>query len=275
MEGNLLRRVITSLAVAAVVVVIIFIMPNWAFCLLTVAFIAPALYEFFSIVEKKGIFVYKYFGVTAGVIIPFATYLHLGEGHANLEPFFIVIACLFTLVLQFIRREKTKDHLTSVAVTLFALFYISWFLSFLIKIKYLPGGASLLMFLILVTKTGDVGAYFIGRKFGKTPLIPRISPSKTKEGALGGLAASFLTAFLCKVFHLVDFSYQHVLLLGFLLGIIGEVGDLAESLFKRDFDVKDSGTNLPGLGGVLDVVDSLLFTAPIFYFYIKILSPAL
>lgn len=247
-----------------------FLLPNWVFCLLTVLFIGPALYEFFSILEKKGLIVYKYFGVVAGIVIPIAIYLHIGEGYANLEPFLIVIACLFTFVLQFIRKENTKDHLTSIAVTLFALFYISWFFSFFIKIKYLPDGARLVSFLILVTKSGDIGAYFVGKKFGRSALIPRISPRKTKEGALGGLAFSFVFAILCKIF-LVDFSYPHIFLLGFLLGLIGQVGDLAESLLKRDFDVKDSGANLPGLGGVLDVIDSLLFTTPIFYFYVKIL----
>ncbi|MGB2705600.1 MAG: phosphatidate cytidylyltransferase [Candidatus Omnitrophota bacterium] len=273
--ADILKRVATSLVVALLAYLVTFILPNWVFCLMTMLFIGAALYEFFSIVETKGIVVYKYFGITAGVIIPIVTYLHLGEGYANLEPFFIVIACLFMFVLQLIRRESTKDHLMSVALTLLALFYISWFFSFLIKIKYLAGGVGLVAFLIVVTKMGDMGAYFIGKRFGKHPLISRISPRKTKEGAIGGLVFSVASAFLCKGIFLVDFSYIHVLLLGFLLGIIGQVGDLVESLFKRDFDVKDSGRELPGLGGVLDVIDSLLFTAPIFYFYIKILLPAL
>jgi len=125
-------------------------------------------------------------------------------------------------------------------------------------------------FLILVTKATDVGAYLIGKKFGKTLLIPRISPKKTKEGALGGLIFGSVTALLFGKL-LTGMEYYHILFLGLLLSIIGQVGDLAESLFKRDFDVKDSSHSLPGLGGVLDVIDSLLFTAPIFYFYIKIL----
>ncbi|MBL7157145.1 MAG: phosphatidate cytidylyltransferase [Candidatus Omnitrophica bacterium] len=271
MANNILKRVITSFAIVFAVWGITFLLPSWAFCLLVVLFIGFALNEFFSIVESKGLFVYKYFGIVAGITLPIVIYLHLGEGHANLEPFFIIIACLFTFVLQLVRKDGAKDHLTSIAVTLFALFYISWFFSFFIKIKYLPDGAKLVSFLIVVTKTGDIGAYFIGKKFGKSPLIPRISPLKTKEGAIGGLVFSVAFAALCKDF-LADFSYPHVLLLGFLLAIIGQVGDLAESLFKRDFYVKDSGGNLPGLGGVLDLVDSLLFTAPIFYFYLKILS---
>lgn len=268
--ADILRRVIASLAVTSLAYLAIFIFPNWIFCLVVMLFVCVALYEFFSIVEKNGIVVYKYFGIIAGAVIPIAIYLHLGGGYTNLEPFFIVIACLFMFVLQLIRKESAKNHLTGVALTLLALFYISWFLSFLIKIKYLPGGTGLVAFVIIVTKMGDIGAYFIGKRFGRHALIARISPRKTKEGALGGLVASVAAAFLCRTF-LVDFSHVHVLLLGFLLGIIGQVGDLAESLFKRDFEVKDSGSELPGLGGVLDVLDSLLFTIPIFYFYIKLL----
>ena len=274
MARSILKRIITSLAIISLSGVIIFLLPSWAFCILVISFIGQALYEFFSIVEKKGLFVYKYFGIVAGIIIPFAIYLHLGEGYANLEPFFIVIACLFTFVLQFIRKERATDHLASIAVTLFALFYISWFFSFFIKIKYLPEGARLVSFLVIVTKMGDVGAFFVGRKFGKSPLIERISPRKTKEGAIGGLIFSIVFALLCKYF-LIDLPYHHIFLLGFLLGVLGQVGDLAESLFKRDFDVKDASKRLPGLGGVLDVIDSLLFTTPIFYFYIKILLPSL
>ena len=270
MADSILKRVATSFLIIAIAWAVTFFLPKWVFCILTTLFIAFALNEFFSVVEKKNIVVYKYFGTTAGVILPIAIYLHLGEGYTNLEPFFIVIACLFMFILQLIRRDKAQDHLVSIAVTLFALFYISWFFSFFIKIRYMPHGEWLVSFLILVTKSGDVGAYFIGKRFGKNVLIPRISPRKTREGAIGGLFFSILFAIICKSF-VPGITYIHALLLGALLGVIGQVGDLAESLLKRDFDIKDSSENLPGLGGVLDVIDSLLFTAPIFYFYLIIL----
>jgi len=270
MADSLPKRIATSLAVVAVSGVTIFFLPDLAFCLLVVLFIGFALYEFFSIVEKKGLTVYKYFGIVAGIIIPIGIYLHLGGGYASLEPLFIVMACLFAFVRQFASKKEEKNRLTSVALTLFALLYISWFFSFFIKIKFLPHGALLVSFLIIVTKGGDIGAYLIGKKFGRSPLIRHISPKKTKEGAIGGLIFSAILALACKGF-LVGVRFYHVILLGILLGIIGQVGDLAESLFKRDFEIKDASKNLPGLGGVLDVIDSLLFTTPIFYFYVKIL----
>jgi phosphatidate cytidylyltransferase len=153
---------------------------------------------------------------------------------------------------------------------MFGLLYIAWLLSFFVKIKFMPRGEHLVVFLILVTKMGDVGAYFAGSYFGRHPLIPRISPRKTVEGTVGGLAASVLTAALSKAY-LPEFPYGHLITLGLLLGILGQVGDLAESLIKRDCDAKDSGTNMSGFGGVLDMLDSLLFTTPIFYFYLRVL----
>ena len=270
MADSITKRLVTSAVVVSIVGIVTFLLPDWVFCIMTVAFIGFSLHEFFSIIEKKGLTVYKYFGSIIGMIIPIGIFLHLGGGHANLEPVFIVMACLFSLVRELAIREKRNDHLTRVALTLFALFYISWFLSFFIKIKLLPGGAYLVAFLILVTKIGDAGAYFIGKKFGKNPLIPRISPKKTREGAIGGLALGVGVAYFARGF-LPDAPIFHAIILGVLLGVVGQVGDLAESLFKRNFNVKDASNNLPGLGGVLDVIDSLLFTAPIFYFYLKVL----
>jgi phosphatidate cytidylyltransferase len=117
---------------------------------------------------------------------------------------------------------------------------------------------------------GDVGAYFVGNMIGRHSLIPRISPNKTVEGTLGGLAFSLVTAVVSKSY-LPSFPYGHLIALGILLGILALIGDLAESLLKRDCGVKDSGTSLSGFGGMLDLIDSLLFTAPIFYFYVEVL----
>lgn len=266
-KAKLLKRVINSVLILTLTGLIIFCFPNWVYLLLAIFLIGLGLNEFFSIVEANGIVTYKYFGIIAGCLIPLAVYLHLGESYIDLEPLLIVIACLFAFILQFTRREKSRDHIISIGVTLLALFYISWFFSFVIKIKFLPSGNFLIAFLILVTKSGDVAAYFVGRAFGKHNLIPRISPKKTVEGTAGALFTSIAVALLAS--GLIGISLKHALALGVLLGIIGQVGDLAESLIKRDCGVKDSGGNLSGFGGVLDMIDSLLFTTPVFYFYIK------
>jgi len=269
-KSSLKNRLISSALILTLVAIIIFHSPNWVFSLLASAMIGCGLWEFFNLAEKKGIFVYKYFGVFIGMLVPITLYFQSGmEGYFAVEPFFIVIACLFTFVLLFIRRENSQA-LASISVTMFGLLYIAWFFSFFVKIKFLPQGASLVAFLILVTKMGDVGAYFAGRSIGKHSLIPRISPNKTVEGTVGGLIASVATALVSKLY-LPGYSYAHLLILGLLLGILAQVGDLAESLIKRDCNVKDAGDNISGFGGILDIIDSLLFTAPIFYFYVRVL----
>lgn len=268
-ENKFVRRTIITLALIASVVGIVYVLPNWMYCLVITFLIAMGLFEFFRMVEKRDIFVYKYFGTIIGALIPIVIFM--GDSFLdmkNLEPLLIVAACLFAFTLQFIRRDNARDHLVSTALTLFSLFYISWFFSFFIKIKLLDNGANLIMFLVLVTKTADIGAYVIGRRYGKSELIPRISPNKTKEGAIGGIASSVVMAVILGSF-LTKFSISHLLILGIVMAVLGQVGDLAESLIKRDCNVKDSGSYLAGIGGVLDLIDSLLFTAPVFYFYIK------
>lgn len=269
-KSSLKKRLVSSAVILTVVAIIIFYSPNWAFSLLASAMIGCSLWEFFNLAQKKGIFVYKYFGTLIGMLVPIILYFQSGvEGYFAAEPFFIVIACLFTFVLLFIRRENAQA-LSSISVTMFGLLYIAWFFSFFVKLKFLPQGALLVAFLILVTKMGDVGAYFVGRSIGKHSLIPRISPNKTVEGTIGGLVFSVGSALVSKLY-LPNFSFAHLLTLGLLLGILAQVGDLAESLIKRDCNVKDAGNNIAGFGGMLDIVDSLLFTAPIFYFYVRVL----
>ena len=267
---TLARRIVTSALVVTVVALVVFLCPNWIFSAVASVIIGIALTEFFSLVEKKHIFVYKYFGIIIGMCVPIIIYFQMGgEGYFTLEPFFIVMACLFIFVLQFIRRDSSQA-LASIAITLFGLLYIAWFFSFFIKIKFLQNGTMLVAFLVLVTKMGDVGAYFVGKSMGKHNLIPRISPHKTIEGTIGGLLFSVVSAVASKSY-LPNFSYAHLVTLGVLLGILAQVGDLAESLLKRDCAIKDAGSILPGFGGLLDMIDSLLFTTPIFYFYIVVL----
>lgn len=221
-------------------------------------------------VENRKIFVYKYFGMIAGGLIPIVIFLGSESAQfKNLETLLIVAASLLALTLQFTRRDNNaRDHLISTALTLFSLFYIGWFFSFFLKLRLLANGANLVAFLILVTKSADIGAYLIGSHLGRNELIPRISPKKTKEGTLGGILVSLIIAVLLGR-SLTGFSFPHLFALGLLLATLGQVGDLAESLIKRDCNIKDSGSYLGGIGGVLDLIDSLLFTAPIFYFYVK------
>jgi len=262
-------RLFISIILVTLFWAVIYICPDWVYCIVVSIMIAIGQYEFFRMVSKRGYFVYKYFGTIAGALIPFVIFagLHMPE-LKNLETLLIVIAGLFALILQFIRKDDSNDHIVSTAITVFALFYIGWFFSFMVKIKFLPEGSNLVAYLIIVTKAADMGAYSIGRIFGRTELIPRISPKKTKEGTVGGILVGAVLSVVFGRF-LTDFSIVHLLILGIVFPVLGQIGDLAESLIKRNCEVKDSGTYLMGIGGMLDLIDSLLFTAPVFFFYLK------
>jgi len=261
----LVKRIVSSTIIIAVVVGTLFI--DWVCGLLITAFIIAGLYEFFTMLEKKGIQIYKYFGIGMGVVIPLSIIFRF-EPTKGWELLFIVLALFFLTLMQF-RRRRNTGVIVDISTTIFGILYVSWFFSFLIKIRYLPGGIGLLSTVLLITKLGDIGAYLIGSRFGKIPLMPRISPKKSVEGAIGGLLFSIVGAVVSKVF--LNFTYLHLMLMGISLGILGQLGDLSESLMKRDCQVKDSGDIFPGLGGVLDSIDSLLFVAPVFYFYIIVI----
>jgi len=190
----------------------------------------------------------------------------------NWELLFIVLAFLLMILLQFARQDNA-NAIIGISTTMFGVFYVSWLFSFLIKIRYLmPGieGIKLLAFVLIVTKCGDIGALLIGSWLGKHPLLPRISPNKSIEGAVGSLIFSMTAALIFQSFlpPYMLFWWQ-VMGMGAFFGAIGQLGDLSESLIKRDCNVKDSGKFLPGLGGVLDIIDSMLFSAPVFYLYMS------
>ena len=245
---------------------------DWTFIVLVLALIIGGLYEFFYMIKKKGIPIYSYVGIFIGILIPASIYSRF-ELTRNWELLFIVLAFLLILLLQFARRDNTNATV-GISTTMFGVFYVSWLFSFLIKIKFLlPGeqGLKLLAFILIVTKAGDIGALLIGSRYGKHPLLPRISPNKSIEGSIGSFTFSVAAALLSRSFlpEFVHFPFWQVVLMGFCFGGIGQLGDLSESLLKRDCGVKDSGKLMPGMGGVLDVIDSLLFSAPAFYLYIS------
>ncbi|MCR4337637.1 MAG: phosphatidate cytidylyltransferase [Candidatus Omnitrophica bacterium] len=245
---------------------------DWSALALILLLTIGGLYEFFYMIKKKGIPVYGYTGILIGALIPLS--IHGGfELTRNWELLFIVLAFLTVLILQFARKDNS-NAIVGISTTMFGVFYVSWLFSFLIKIRFLlPGieGVKLLYFILLVTKCGDIGALLIGSWLGKHPLFPRVSPNKSIEGSLGSFGFSIAAALLARSFlpESLNFPLWHVAAMGAFFGGIGQIGDLSESLIKRDCHVKDSGKLLPGMGGILDVIDSLLFAGPAFYLYMS------
>ena len=262
------RRFFTSAVLIGLTVYLIFFMPPLYFSLQVAAFIALALYEFFTLLKTTQVPVYRTFGVGMGLLIPLVVYLEFGATQSG-EVLFIVFGCLFLFLLQFFRKNNPQA-LVGISLTLFGILYVSWFLSFLIKIRFLEDGAIWVGYLLAVTKSEDIGAYTMGKLFGRHPLAPHVSPKKSIEGAFGGLVAIILASVALRPFLPLSFSMLHAVMLGLSIGLVGQIGDLSESLMKRFCGAKDSGGLLPGMGGVLDAVDSILFTAPIFYFHLKI-----
>ena len=279
--ANLPSRLLSSAVLIGIVLGSLFWFPLWVYALVITSFVAVALYEFFTMVRHRGILVHRTLSITLGVI-----FIGLVAWRSFVEPGLLptpimgpgatAISWMWdifwpaTIVIIFIRqfmRENTFEALGGLATTLFGLAYIAALFSYFFYIRAIDAhqGAWLVLFLILVTKVGDVGAYVVGNLIGRHTLISRISPRKTTEGFIGAAVFSGVTAWLCRSMLGRPLEPPLALLLGLFLGVCGQLGDLAESLLKRDCQVKDSGTLMPGLGGMLDVLDSLLFTAPLFY----------
>lgn len=254
----------TALGVIAIFSIIYYSLCGVLVCLL----ILISLYEFFYMVEKKGVKLFKPLGLLVGGLIPVTVYFRFAikEGWQ----FLFVIIAIFILFLLELTKKDTHQSVLSISATVFGVIYISWCFSFLIRIRQFPEGAVLTGFLVLVTKSSDIGAYLWGKNFGRTPLITRISPKKSLEGAVGGFFTSLGVGLAFAPF-VGSINFLEKFFLIIILAVIAQLGDLFESLIKRDCGVKDSGRLIPGMGGALDVIDSLIFTAPTFYLYLTMM----
>lgn len=256
--AQLSKRLATSTVLVSMACYAIFWSPAWFFLLVIEAFVLLGLAEFLALAEKKGIVINRALGLMFGALLPLSYYFPA-------DPLIFVISCLAIFLFNF-HRSLRDQALVSTAVTIFGLVYVAWFFSFLMKIRYLPNGALWVFYTVLIVKMGDAAAYFIGKAFGRMKLIEHISPKKSIEGAVAGFVMTVAASAAFKIC-LPQVAGVHFLIMGVSAAILSLLGDLAESLIKRDVGVKDSG-QLPGLGGVLDVLDSLLLTVPFIYYYL-------
>jgi len=192
-------------------------------------------------------------------------------GIGALNAMLILVAGGWILHEMVFSRKQQLEELHSLGWALFGLFWVGWSFPHMTLIKDLPHGELNLCLLLVVIVLTDSLAYFGGRKFGKTPLAPGISPKKTREGSLCGTIGSMLVGSLIAV-NWLEFSWPMALLLTFIISVLGQVGDLVESKMKRLCGVKDSGKVLPGHGGILDRLDSFLLTTPFFYYWMLLIA---
>jgi phosphatidate cytidylyltransferase len=217
--------------------------------------------------------------LAAGTLVGWGILVHFffATGGQDPLPLWLVFAA-GALIIHFgalFFDPKLEEALPSQAITWLGALYMGFGLGFQQKLFMLQGtlprtGSRLILALFIITWFGDSAAYFVGSYFGKRKLAPRVSPKKSWEGALGNLGGNLLGAFLMQVTVCPEWSLVDVLTLGLLLGIVGQLGDLVESTWKRSAGVKDScmGLSIPGHGGVLDRVDSLVFAAPVLFAYV-------
>ena len=278
-------RLTTSLTLWAVAFGIIFSGFEIGFALLISGLGLRALWEYFRMLEHQGVPCFRTFGLLCGVVLLAGSFHYFrAVGPARSYDFEMAVLLCFLLGVfarQMFDGRIETDPLRTMAYTLFGLLWVLWLFNFLTKIVYVtprapdgaPTGHFYVLYLLIVTKFSDMGAYLVGCAFGRHPMAPHISPKKTWEGFAGALLFSLLGSY--GVFALLGdrlpaFDWTHVTALGLLLGTAAVIGDLAESLVKRSTGVKDSGSMLPGIGGALDLVDSLLFTAPLLFFYLRL-----
>ncbi len=221
-----------------------------------------ALNELYQLLLEGGSFCYKEVGLVGGLL--------LACGILWLTPeytlFLLTGILIGILTYTLFTREYFARRLVGGMATVWGIWYIVWLLGHLVWLREIYWGKKLVLFLALVTWATDIGGFYVGRVLGHYRLAPQISPSKTIAGAVGGIFFSVITVFIInRTFFPLPLT--EALLLGAAISVFAQLGDLCESLIKRAMQVKDSGAIIPGHGGVLDRIDSFLFTAPLFYYY--------
>jgi phosphatidate cytidylyltransferase len=262
-HDSMMRRILTGLPLALVVVCLIVQGREWLFTLAVLATVMISLQEYFHISREAGLSGWPRMGyVGAGLLC-------LGQVAALHSQAFSESALLLLLVLAIpvaglARVSDMKKYSSGLASTLLGVLYVGFAFSWIIPLRFTDPatGKRLTILLFLVVWAGDIFAYAVGRMIGRTPLAKTISPKKTVEGAIAGLAGGVLVAWCFSHWFWQTGDQKTVMLIGGVVALAGQAGDLVESALKRAANLKDSGTVLPGHGGLLDRIDSLLFAAP-------------
>jgi phosphatidate cytidylyltransferase len=267
-----MKRILTALVLIPLVLLLVFVGPWWLVTLVTAAISALAAWEFLSLAERSGARPPR-IAVIVAIALLFVGSFNYPDQVVSIFGFLclaLLVYCSFRSGIELVMADA--------ALSVFCLFYTGLTLLALPALRDQANGPSLVTFLLCVVWAGDITALYVGRNVGRHKLAPRLSPNKTWEGALGSVAGSLLAAGgLLALEHLLkvkfdsakisfpeDMSYW--LILAVIVNIAAQVGDLAESALKRSVDVKDSGTLLPGHGGVLDRIDALLLAAPVLWY---------
>lgn len=258
----LAQRVLSALVGIPALVALVAWGPAWLFTILVLLLAIGAQLELYRMFAEAGVEADRVAGLVLGALVVLA----FAAGRPILLPLALSLAVIVVVALGLRRDAGTERAWAGVTLTLLGVCYCAWLLGHAIWLRALPGGRALTLFALGVTWCGESAAYFVGRRFGRRPLAPRVSPGKTVEGGVAQLIASGGAAVLSAP--LVSLALPEAVAVGLLLGAVGQIGDLSESFLKRSAGAKDAGRLIPGHGGLLDRLDSLLFNVPALYYWL-------
>jgi len=256
------KRIITALlAIPVLIIVVWFDKPLPWFTIFVVIWGVLAIFEFYRVVAVSKVSLLTYFGLVW-------TLLFIVSPHFDynlLTPLILTSAILLSMILLVFRSEK-EGAFASWVWTMAGVLYVGWLLSYLVALR-LDAGRDWVFLALFCTFGSDTNAFFVGSLLGKHRLAPRISPAKTWEGAIGGVIGAVIVSLVIVSILGMPLSYGQAILLGLLVSVFGQLGDLVESLLKRNTGIKESGDLVAGHGGVLDRMDSVVFAGAVVYYY--------
>jgi phosphatidate cytidylyltransferase len=260
------QRVITGASIGLPVLACIAAGPHWGWLLLVIAVTAIGLWEAHGLFFSERLPAkWVVFSHAVGIFYPLAAYF-LGLPGLG---FALYLSLFAAFSLMMISSPCASDELARIAGLSLAWFYVPYLLSFFLLLGEAPQGRFWILFVLAVIVAGDTGAYFTGLKFGRHKLYESVSPKKTIEGSLGGLLLSIAFGLLLGIIFFRNVRITDLLIFSFFIAVIGQIGDLIESMIKRNSGKKDSSSLLPGHGGILDRLDSLLFAFPLMWFLLR------
>ena len=270
--GNIAKRVLVSVITIPLILAVSFY-GNWYFFLFVLIIALISFYEFCLMVKNKGANANLLLGFAAIIFFSLNGCRYIFDSYSFLLAFIVVLS-----LVELFRNKNSPVY--NIGSTFLGVFYIGLFASSLIDIReFYPAignnydkGGYIIISMFVTIWICDSAAFFGGTSFGKHKLFPRVSPNKSWEGAIFGFIFAVIAMIFAKIILLDFLSWQTIIALGIIIGIIGQLGDLVESLIKRDAGVKDSSNLIPGHGGIFDRFDSILFTAPVVLLYLKYIS---
>lgn len=258
-----LKRWISGLILGPSLILFIVFAPPWLFLLFILLMVTLGLREFYGFSPAPMSPREKGAGLILALLLAVSLYSRDPRGFL----FTLVLALFWFLIGALFQPEEFSRRVEKAGRHLLGLLYIGLLPAHFVLMRRMDTGRVLILFTLVAVYFGDIMAFYIGRAYGQKKLAPRISPGKTVEGGLGAVAGSVAGAVLSKLIFFPHLPLLHALILGAGVGTIGQLGDLWESLLKRSAQVKDSGALIPGHGGLLDRIDSVLFAAPLVYYY--------